>query len=79
VLTTNDYRASGRQVDSHTFICDQGPEKGVLHTVFDEQSARALLESNFAIEDIEVSTGTVGLSEGEQVKQEFFEIRASRR
>jgi 2-polyprenyl-3-methyl-5-hydroxy-6-metoxy-1,4-benzoquinol methylase len=68
LLTTNDYRASGRQVDSHTFICDKGPEKGILHTVFDEQSARAMLGSNFAIESIAVSAGTIGLSEGEQVK-----------
>ncbi len=76
LLTTKDYRASGEQVELRTFICDKGPEKGVLHTVFDERSAAALLEGPFAIDSTEVASGKATLPGGEQVNQEFFRIRA---
>jgi len=79
LLTTNDYRTCGRQVGARTFICDKGPEKGVLHTFFDEPAARALLGGYFAVESIKVATGTVVLDGGEKVRQESFNISAVRR
>ena len=79
LLTTNDYRACGRQVDGHTYICDRGPEKGVLHTVFDKPSAGALLADGVAIEDFTVASGQIDLPGSQKAHQEFFRIRGVRR
>ncbi len=79
LLTVNDYRACGQQIGPHTFVCDKGAEKGVLHTVFDEQSTAGLLKGKFEIEAKEVASGEVILPTGEQLNHEFFRIRAVKR
>jgi 2-polyprenyl-3-methyl-5-hydroxy-6-metoxy-1,4-benzoquinol methylase len=76
LLTNNDYRRCGRQVDKNTFICDKGPEKGVLHTFFDESLAKALFKENFIIDNFETVSGTVKVEDEQEVKQEFFQILA---
>ncbi len=76
LLTTNDYKVCGEQVGERTFICDKGPEAGVLHTFFDEPAARALLADAFTIEDIQIASGETRIDDGERVHQEYFRIKA---
>ena len=79
LLTQNDYRRCGEQIGPDTFIGDKGPEAGVLHTFFSEDSARALLEKSFTVETIHTSSGPFRLTNGENVQQEFLQIRATRK
>ena len=76
LLTNNDYRRYGRQINTNTFICGKGPEKGVLHTFFNESSAKALFNESFKIEIFEITSGTIKIDDRQEVKQEFFQICA---
>jgi len=79
LLTDNDYRKCGEQVDVNTFICDRGPEAGVLHTFFSENCVREFLESRFEIVLIEVVRGKHEIEDGGEVKTEFFQIKAKKK
>ena len=79
LLTDNDYRKCGEQVDVNTFICDRGPEAGVLHTFFSESCVREFLESRFEIVLIEVVRGKHEIEDGGEVKTEFFQIKAKKK
>lgn len=79
LLTDNDYRKCGEQVDVNTFICDRGPEVGVLHTFFSENCVRELLGSRFEIVLIEVVSGKHKIEDDCEVKFEFFQIKAKKR
>ena len=75
LLTANDYRRCGEQKGPNTFICAKGPETGVLHTFFDESTAKELLRHRFLIHHFETASRTVALDTGEEVLSEFFRIR----
>ena len=79
LLTTDDYRRCGQQVYTDTFICDKGPEKGVLHTFFHENSVKELFKNCFTIDNIERVSGSAKLGTGQEVPQEFFHIKAVRK
>ena len=78
LLTDNDYRRCGKQVDYNTFICDRGPEKGVLHTFFNKNSVTKLFKNSFEIETLETARGAVKLEDDKEVMMEFFEIKAKK-
>jgi SAM-dependent methyltransferase len=76
LLTDNDYRRCGEQVDCNTFICDRGPEKGVLHTFFNESSVNKLFKSSFEIKILETARGAIKIEDNKEVMMEFFCIKA---
>jgi len=78
LLTDNDYRRCGKQVDYNTFICDRGPEKGVLHTFFNKDSVTKLFKNSFEIETLETARGAIKLEDDKEVMMEFFEIKAKK-
>jgi len=75
LLTNNDYRRCGEQKDTNTFICDKGPERGILHTFFGKKDAERLL-SRLNIEKVEMTSADVVLENEEKVHQEFFSLKA---
>lgn len=79
LLTDNDYRKCGEQVDVNTFICDRGPETGVLHTFFSEKDVCELLDGRFEIDLIEVVNGICQIEDDGEVTFEFFRIKAKKR
>ncbi len=79
LLTPNDYRASGRHVAESSWICEQGPEQGTLHTMFDESAARDLLQEYFTIESIQLVSQTISLDSGQSVTEEVLQIRAAKK
>ena len=79
LVTMNDYRRCGEQVDTNTFICNKGPEAGVLHSFFDIQSVRELFEEMFVIDKLGVESKKIAIENDEQVLHETFRIKAFRK
>ena len=79
LLTDNDYRRCGKQIAENTFVCDRGPETGVLHTFFNESSVRELFKGRFEIESTDTAKGTNTIENDNEVIMEFFRIKARRR
>lgn len=76
-LTPNDFKASGEQLGPNTFVCDRGPEKGVLHTFYDLDSAKSLLSPWFTVERAETVRFKQKHEETEELQHEFIWLQAN--
>jgi 2-polyprenyl-3-methyl-5-hydroxy-6-metoxy-1,4-benzoquinol methylase len=77
-LTPNDYKAKGQRKGQCSFVCDEGPEAGILHTFFDETSIRQLLEPSFVVEQVQVANYKQRSGTGKPLCGEHLWIRARR-
>jgi len=79
LVTTNDYRRCGEQVGTNTFICNKGPETGVLHTFSDTQTVKELFDEMFIIDKLEIESKELTIENDQRVLHEAFQIKALRK
>jgi 2-polyprenyl-3-methyl-5-hydroxy-6-metoxy-1,4-benzoquinol methylase len=78
-LTPNDYKATGRQVGPRTYICDEGPERGILHTLFNQSAIMDILMPYFRINDVTMTHYQHTGSEERPLHGEQLWIKATRK